>query len=69
MPRKLRANCPGVICHVMRRANGKGKTFETDAGRPDFVKTLAGACAKTRFEIRAGCLMTSHFHLVIEAPL
>jgi hypothetical protein len=30
MPRQLRVEYPGAIYHVMSRANGQGKIFETD---------------------------------------
>jgi REP element-mobilizing transposase RayT len=52
----------------MSRADGKGKIFETDVDRQDFVKRLAEACAKTGFEVHAYCLMRNHFHLVVETP-
>ena len=68
MPRKPRVEYPGAIYHVMSRANGKGKIFETDVDRQDFIKTLAEACDKTGFEIHAYCLMSNHFHLVVETP-
>ena len=68
MPRKPRIEYPGAIYHVMSRANGKGKIFETDVDRQDFIKTLAEACGKTGFEIHAYCLMSNHFHLVVETP-
>jgi REP element-mobilizing transposase RayT len=68
MPRQLRVEYPGAIYHVMSRANGKGKIFETDVDRQDFIKTLAEACAKAGFEIHAYCLMGNHFHLVVETP-
>jgi len=58
----------GTIYHVMSRANGKGRIFETDVDRQDFIKTLAEACGKTGFEIHAYCLMSNHFHLVVETP-
>ena len=68
MPRKPRVEYPGAIYHVMSRADGKGKIFETDVDRQDFVKRLAEACAKTGFEVHAYCLMRNHFHLVVETP-
>jgi hypothetical protein len=37
----------------MSRANGKGVIFETDVDRQDFLKTLAGACENTGFEVHA----------------
>ena len=68
MPGKPRVEYPGAIYHVMSRANGKGKIFETEVDRQDFIKTLAEACEKTGFEIHAYCLMSHHFHLVVETP-
>jgi len=36
--------------------------------RKRFLATLTEACAKTRWQIHAYCLMRNHFHLVIETP-
>ena len=33
-----------------------------------FVQTLAEACARTEWEVHAYCLMSNHFHLVVETP-
>ena len=33
-----------------------------------FLATLAEACAKTDWQVHAFCLMSNHFHLVIETP-
>jgi len=46
---KPRVEYPGAIYHVMSRANGKGKIFETEVDRQDFIKTLVEACEKTGF--------------------
>jgi REP element-mobilizing transposase RayT len=32
------------------------------------METLAGACAKTQWQVHAYCLMSNHFHLVLETP-
>lgn len=68
MPRQLRIEYPGAIYHVTSRAKGKGKIFETDVDRQDFLETLAEACEKTGFEIHAYCLMPKYFHLVVGTP-
>ena len=68
MPRRLRVEYPGAIYHVMSRANGKGNIFEGNVDRHDFIKTLAETCEKTGFQAHAYCLMSNHFHLVVETP-
>ncbi len=30
--------------------------------------TLAGACGKTQWQVHAYCLMSNHFHFVVETP-
>jgi len=34
-----------------------------DVDRQDFLKTLAEACQKTGWQVRAYCLMRNHFQL------
>jgi REP element-mobilizing transposase RayT len=53
-----------VTCGGLWEAN----IFPTDVDRHDFLKTLAEACQKTGFEVHAYCLMSNHFHLVVETP-
>ena len=36
--------------------------------RHDFIKTLAEACQKTDWQVHACCLMSNHYHLVLETP-
>jgi REP element-mobilizing transposase RayT len=52
----------------MSRGNRCEDVFPTDVDRQDFLKTLAEACQKTGFQVHAYCLMSNHFHLVIETP-
>ena len=68
MPRQLRIQYPGAIYHIMSRGDRKKDIYETDVDRHDFLKTLAEACAKTGFQVHAYCLMSNHFHLVVETP-
>jgi REP element-mobilizing transposase RayT len=50
------------------RGDRKKDIYETDVDRQDFLKTLAEASAKTGFQVHAYCLMSNHFHLVVETP-
>jgi putative transposase len=68
MPRKLRVEFPGAIYHVMSRGDRREDIFGDDVDRQDFLKTLAEACQKTGFQVHAYCLMSNHFHLVVETP-
>ena len=68
MARLLRIEYPGAVYHVLSRGDRKGPIFLDDGDCHDFIKTLAEACQKTRFEIHGYCLMKNHFHLVVETP-
>ena len=69
MPRQLRLEFPGAIYHVINRGDRREEIFRDDADRERFVSTLAEACGKTEWQVHAYCLMSNHFHLVIETPL
>ena len=68
MPRKLRVQYCGAIYHLMNRGDRREKIFKDDEDRHRFVKTLAEACEKTSWQVHAYCLMSTHFHLVVESP-
>jgi REP element-mobilizing transposase RayT len=46
----------------------QGGHFLNDVDRHDFIKTLAEACQKTDWQVRAWCPMRNHYHLVLETP-
>jgi putative transposase len=66
--RKLRVEYEGAIYHVINRGDRREVIFLDDEDRHLFLKTLAEACAKTEWQAHAYCLMSNHFHLVIETP-
>jgi REP element-mobilizing transposase RayT len=68
MARKLRIQYPGAIYHVMNRGDHQELIFSDDDDRSLFVSTLAEGCQKTGRQIHSFCLMSNHFHLVIETP-
>ena len=51
MPRKIRVEYPGAICHVMSRGNRRADIFLDDVDRQDFLRTLAEACLKADFQV------------------
>jgi REP element-mobilizing transposase RayT len=54
--------------HVMSRGDRREKILLDDVDRQDFIKTLAEACQKTNCQVHAYCLMSDHYHLVLETP-
>jgi len=68
MARKLRLQYEGAIYHVMSRGNRREDIFRDEKDRERFLATLGEACVKTDWQIHAWCLMSNHFHLVVETP-
>ena len=68
MARKVRVQYPGAIYHVMNRGDHRESIFCDDDDRRVFLSTLEEACQKTAWQIHSVCLMSNHFHLVIETP-
>ncbi len=69
MARKLRVEYPGAVYHVMNRGDRREPIFRDDADRREFLHALEEACGKTGWQVHALCLMSNHFHLVVETPL
>jgi len=68
MPRKLRIQYPGAVYHVMNRGDRREDIFADDKDREKFLETLVQTCQKTRWQVHGYCLMSNHFHLVVETP-
>lgn len=69
MPRQLRIEYEGAIYHVMSRGDRREDIVRGDGDRALWIKTLAEACGKCDWQVHAYCLMSNHFHLVVETPL
>ena len=68
MPRPLRIEYSGAQYHVISRGDRREAIFLSNSDRAEFLRTLGQTCQKTGWQIHAYCLMTNHFHLVIETP-
>jgi putative transposase len=68
MPRQLRLEYAGAIYHVMNRGDRREVIVRDRRDRERFLSTLGEACAKTGWQVHAFCLMSNHFHLVVETP-
>jgi len=68
MARPLRIEVEGALYHVTSRGNARESVFFTDSDRDVFLKTLAEVVERYSWICHVYCLMTNHYHLVIETP-
>jgi REP element-mobilizing transposase RayT len=68
MTRPLRIEYPGAVYHVTSRGNEKKPVFKTDEDRQNFLKTLQHVNRRYNWICHAYCLMTNHYHILVETP-
>jgi REP element-mobilizing transposase RayT len=68
MARPLRIEYPGAVYHVTARGNARQPIFRDDQDRERFLGTLDHVMARYGWRCHAYCLMTNHYHLLIETP-
>jgi REP-associated tyrosine transposase len=68
MARPLRIEYPGAVYHVTSRGNEKKPVFKDDTDRQNFLNTLQHVNKRYHWICHAYCLMTNHYHLLIETP-
>jgi putative transposase len=68
MPRPLRIQYAGARYHVMSRGDRREPIFHDEKDRAQFLIALGQVCGKTGWQVHAYCLMSNHFHLVVETP-
>jgi putative transposase len=68
MARPLRIEYAGARYHVMSRGDRREPIFLDEKDRHQFLLTLGQTCEKTGWQVHAYCLMSNHFHLVVETP-
>ena len=66
MGRKSRVWYPGAVYHVMSRGNRKFALFQKREDYNIFLQLTRSVMDKNPYVIHAYCLMTNHFHLLIE---
>jgi putative transposase len=69
MARPLRIEYPGAFYHVTSRGNERKDIFKSNTDRAMFLSYLASAQEKYEAVVHAYCLMSNHYHLMIETPL
>jgi putative transposase len=68
MSRPLRLEFAGALYHVTSRGNEKKSVYLDDADYELFLALLTEVCQRFNWVIHAYCLMTNHYHLVVETP-
>ncbi|MGH3105146.1 MAG: transposase [Gaiellaceae bacterium] len=66
MPRQPRSDLPDGFYHVTARGVAGARIVRDDDDRRLFLGLLAGTVARCRWRCHAFCLMTTHYHLVLE---
>lgn len=68
MVRPLRLEFAGAIHHVMARGDRREAIYLDDQDRGEFLELLGSVCDRFNWIVHAYCLMTNHYHLVVETP-
>jgi len=66
MARPLRVEYPGAYYHVINRGNAGEDIFHSIRDREKFLEYLEKAVERFSIIIHTYCLMTNHYHLLIE---
>src|SRR5215212_3502726 len=66
MARAARSELDGAIYHVTQRGNGGQAIFQGDDDRRFFLEQLETTAERYDWQRLAYCLMSNHYHLVIE---
>lgn len=68
MERPLRIEYPGAFYHVMHRGNAGSDIFKSVRDREKFLEYVGTAVDRFEIKIHSYCLMTNHYHFLIETP-
>ncbi|MEF8731221.1 MAG: transposase [Candidatus Accumulibacter meliphilus] len=68
MARPLRLEFVGALYHVTARGDGREDIYRADCDRRVFLDVLADVRERFNWTIHAYCLMTNHYHLLVETP-
>jgi len=68
MTRPLRIEFSGALYHVTSRGDGRADIYLNDGDRHVFLDVLETVCQRMNWQCYAYCLMTNHYHLVVETP-
>lgn len=68
MSRPLRIEFPGALYHITSRGDGREAIYLDDSDRIAFLDVLTKVCRRFCWACHAYCLMSNHYHLLVETP-
>ena len=68
MARPLRLEFAGALYHITTRGDRREDIFLDDHDRREFLSLLGEVAERFNWTGHAHCLMSNHYHLVIETP-
>lgn len=68
MARPLRIEYPGAVYHITSRGNARADIYLSDDDRQAFLDILGNTLEKYNWLCHAFCLLSNHYHLLIETP-
>lgn len=68
MARPLRIVYPGAFYHITSRGNEQKNVFKSQMDREKFLEYLESATERYGAVIHAYCLLSNHYHLLLETP-
>lgn len=68
MARPLRIEYPGAYYHVINHGNGGEKVFKGIGDKKKFLEYLKKTVERFSLILHTYCLMTNHYHLLLETP-
>jgi len=68
MARPIRIEFEGALYHVTSRGDRREAIYEDDGDRAGFLELLGEVAGGFNWVVHAYCLMSNHYHLLIETP-
>lgn len=68
MARPLRLEFPGALYHITSRGNERKAIYVDDTDFELFLALLGKVCEQYNWLVHAYCLMSNHYHLLVETP-
>lgn len=68
MARPLRLEFAGALYHVTSRGDRQEDIYDDDDDRQVFLSVMASVCESCNWICHAYCLMSNHYHLLVETP-
>jgi len=68
MARPLRLEFAGALYHITSRGNERKAIYADDTDFELFLTLLGKVCEQYNWVMHAYCLMTNHYHLLVETP-